>query len=442
MSLTHREDSITGIRQREAQKTKIATSATLVDGSIVLELPEGGICTGTMVKFKSPCNCIEVTNGLTINGRTFAIVDAAKDVITGKGGFWTVNAKLSVVLDCESGHAYLQNTVAAKTIAKLNSHTQDKNNPHGVHATQVPTSEDCATLLDIQSNPNVDEALKALWLLFNMVDLRFKGSDGKFIWNMYRQGVTVQGTTELSGETTYHDYGSDDYSAYMQISVSDDVEIVDGVIKQVNPFTVYIESNEAGIIGCRRGYDAINQSSLVGKYVSYKDSAVYRFTSSTIIDAEWNRHGNSGGTMFDLAWIEITSLGICVVAKNYVGNVESENENAYPDNEWAGDVYYVKINAELGIPNIVNGSYTGLNAYGSASKNGLAFPFVPEMVVIQSETTDKSVTLLHGCTNIGGLTVSWNDDTKSVSWYASSAENQLNSAIKYRYFAIGKGAWV
>lgn len=110
MSLKHREDSITGIRLREAQKTKTATSVELVDGSIVLELmPEGGVCTGTMVKFKAPCGSSAVTGGIVIDGVTYTAVDALGNCITGKRGHWVTDAKVAVIIDASVQKAYVAN---------------------------------------------------------------------------------------------------------------------------------------------------------------------------------------------------------------------------------------------------------------------------------------------------------------------------------------------
>lgn len=109
MSLKHREDSITGIRLREAQKTKTATSATLVDGSIVVELPEGGVCSCTMVKFTTPCDCSAITGGLVIDGITYTLTDALGNCITGEGGYWAANANVAVMIDKASAKAYVIN---------------------------------------------------------------------------------------------------------------------------------------------------------------------------------------------------------------------------------------------------------------------------------------------------------------------------------------------
>ena len=108
MGIKHREDSITGIRLREAQKTKIAISAKIVSGAVVLELPEGGVCTGTTVKFTAPCSCDQVTHGIYIDGNMYKVVDAMHNSLTGASGVWQSGAVISVVLDCMNMWAILQ----------------------------------------------------------------------------------------------------------------------------------------------------------------------------------------------------------------------------------------------------------------------------------------------------------------------------------------------
>jgi hypothetical protein len=112
MGLKHRPDSITEIRLREAQKTKTATSAQLVDGSIVLDLPEGGVCNCTTVKFSAPCDCSAVKGGIVIDGVTYTVVDALGNRITGIGGYWAKNANIAVLIDAENHRAFVTNAAA------------------------------------------------------------------------------------------------------------------------------------------------------------------------------------------------------------------------------------------------------------------------------------------------------------------------------------------
>ena len=121
MSIKYREDSITGIRKREAQQTKIAESSVLIDGSIHLTLPGGHVCDGTMVKFCAPCSCEVVTGGIVINGETYTVVDSMLNCVTGFGGVWDVGAQISVVIDDTNKRAFLNNTSDPLPTLKLSA---------------------------------------------------------------------------------------------------------------------------------------------------------------------------------------------------------------------------------------------------------------------------------------------------------------------------------
>lgn len=453
MGLKYREDSISGIRLEEAQKTKIATSATLVDGSIVLELPEGGVCTGTTVKFKAPCDCAVVTGGLVIGGIEYTVVDTTHKTVTGAAGVWVTGAEIAVIIESEKKRAYIQNSaVGANSEAddaahqEFLAHIQNKTNPHMVTAPQVLTSDECATMLDILEAPNVDEGLKALWRLFDMLNRRFIGSD-KYIWNMYKHGVTSVTSKDMIAGTDSPTLSHINIRANRTVYGS--ASIVDGGIVYSNPQTVTLRATsqyveDISVIVGDTEYPFLDYvASNVGKFIEI-DGSCYQILSSTTADAMVWQHATTSGTVHVSynSRLTIRNLGVPTIAKTYVGNTSSENGNAYPDNEWSGDTFYVKNNIAAGIPNIASGSYTGSGEYGSASKNAVSLPFVPELVVIQSATSDKGVTLLHGCTGTSGLNVAWNDGEKSVTWYhASSAADQLNEAKEYRYFAIGKGVY-
>ena len=87
----------------------IATSARLVDGSIVLELPRL-VDTGTLVKFDAPCDCTAVTDGIVIDGGAYLVVDSNDKVVTGVPGAWVSRAKVAVIIDKEDRFAYIQGT--------------------------------------------------------------------------------------------------------------------------------------------------------------------------------------------------------------------------------------------------------------------------------------------------------------------------------------------
>lgn len=84
--------------------------------NIKLNLP-GAPFTGQLVTFPAPCGCDEVTDGLSINGEIYTIVDAMGNCVTGAGGTWCSGAQVSVALDVENKKAYLQNHTQGARIA-------------------------------------------------------------------------------------------------------------------------------------------------------------------------------------------------------------------------------------------------------------------------------------------------------------------------------------
>lgn len=83
--------------------------------NIKLTLP-GAPFTGQIVSFTAPCDCTNITDGLVINGKTYTVVDALCQCVTGKGGAWIKGAQLSVLLDVENAKAYLQNAAPPRDV--------------------------------------------------------------------------------------------------------------------------------------------------------------------------------------------------------------------------------------------------------------------------------------------------------------------------------------
>lgn len=87
----------------------VATGAALSNGSIVIT-SDKIIGTGTMLKFKAPCDCTAVTKGLVIDKKTYAIVDSLGSNVLGKGGMWASGAFVSVLIDKANLRAFVQNS--------------------------------------------------------------------------------------------------------------------------------------------------------------------------------------------------------------------------------------------------------------------------------------------------------------------------------------------
>ena len=97
---------------------------------------------------------------------------------------------------------------------------------------------------------------------------------------------------------------------------------------------------------------------------------------------------------------------------------------------------------------IKSGYYTGTGTFGSANLNSLTFDFVPKFLMITNRNNAGFCPLMvYGqpgtyCqvgSTTGYLTTTWgNDSGKTVKWYGTSAELQLNnSGQHYVYVAIG-----
>lgn len=100
----------------------IAENAVLSGGRITLTLPNAvTVTTGTLVKFKAPCDCSAVTSGLVIDGQVYTVCDAALNCVTGGNGVsWKSGALVAVVVDTAAKKAFLQNRLAA---AEGHTHT-------------------------------------------------------------------------------------------------------------------------------------------------------------------------------------------------------------------------------------------------------------------------------------------------------------------------------
>ena len=95
----------------------------------------------------------------------------------------------------------------------------------------------------------------------------------------------------------------------------------------------------------------------------------------------------------------------------------------------------------MGFPcQIYVGRYTGTGTYGSGDPNEVTVPFKPQAVFVTSGSVGTTIPMIRPCTSAKNssatLTVTWEDD--GVSWYSTSAANQLNAAgTTYDIVAFG-----
>lgn len=108
--------------------------------NIKLNLPAAPF-SGQIVTFPAPCGCDEVTDGLSINGEIYTIVDGMGICVTGRGGAWCSGAQVSVVLDVENKKAYIQNPAQGARIATgsyVGTGKYGKDNPNTLTFEFVP----------------------------------------------------------------------------------------------------------------------------------------------------------------------------------------------------------------------------------------------------------------------------------------------------------------
>lgn len=84
-----------------------AINSQLSNSQVVLTLPTA-VQTGTIVKFKSPCSCGQVTGGLVVHGETYALLDSLKQPVSANSLMWEANALISVIMDVEEKQAFVQ----------------------------------------------------------------------------------------------------------------------------------------------------------------------------------------------------------------------------------------------------------------------------------------------------------------------------------------------
>ena len=134
--------------------------------------------------------------------------------------------------------------------------------------------------------------------------------------------------------------------------------------------------------------------------------------------------------------------------------VNSANRNAYPDDATEGNLTYrylgIPFDNAAKAPQIFVGSYVGTGQYGSANANIVYTPFTADLLIVVAGNTAQAMSgnvFVRGQGVSGGIgysqtrpasTIRWGE--KSVSWYDTSAVNQLNtSTVTYWVVAAGRG---
>lgn len=173
----------------------IADSAELSGGSIVITSNKI-IGTGTLLKFKAPCDCTAVTGGLVIDGKTYAIVDALRKSVTGTKGTWASGAQVSVLIDKANLFAFIQNrassSVDAVTAVLGTTWTEqaDETFAQTVSVDGVTADKTQAIAVDVAlsgTDIDADVAVLEAWGCVNRCDQ----GDGKLTFVCYGDTPTV-----------------------------------------------------------------------------------------------------------------------------------------------------------------------------------------------------------------------------------------------------------
>lgn len=173
----------------------IADSAELSGGSIVITSKKI-IGTGTLLKFKAPCDCTAVTGGLVIDEKTYAIVDALRKSVIGAKGTWASGAQVSVLIDKANLFAFIQNrassSVDATSVVLSTTWTEqaDETFAQTISVDGVSEDNEQAIAVDVAlsgTDIDADVAVLEAWGCVNRCDQ----GDGKLTFVCYGDKPTV-----------------------------------------------------------------------------------------------------------------------------------------------------------------------------------------------------------------------------------------------------------
>lgn len=378
--------------------------------------------TTQIVTFTAPCNCDEVTDGLSINGEIYTVCDAMGECVTGKGGAWCAGAQISVVLDCENKKAFIQNKASG---------------------TAQNTSITAELADEIGSDPNVENALSVI--NSGLADaLRL----GIYAWRLSSLAEDGYVMGELG---TFKASGAGDYLYSAEIAVENNK------ITLVNPSTVHIK-------GWLEEYVESAQV-LKGMFFDHSSSVYSQGVMFVPADADIKFH-DGGSTGASTIWIPCHGITAFHNASGVLDTVFSTDINAYPKDETVNGVYYEFLGDRTADlmnfgARIQTGSYVGTGTYGKNNPSSLTFEFAPKWVYVygssgSSSSVSKNVDgfsmmfadwMTTDFKRYAGLGSAQNDDEsyakksedgKTFTWYnTDSVGGQHNGTNTHYWIAIG-----
>jgi hypothetical protein len=274
------------------------------------------------------------------------------------------------------------------------------------------------------------------------------GNLNKYWWRRMSISYTITMTDIASGTIG---------SSTQTMHYASSVDVVDGAITLHSPSTASIAISTAGaqaMVSHAPCYYYMGSNSSVIRYLP-SGSTSGTSTSYTV------RYYSSQSRL-EYGSSASVKAKTCAATASYGSEeyVSASARNAYPDSGESGGYDYEYVGQPLSdMPTHLRcetGSYVGTGTYGESNPNSIEFAFTPKLVLIYSSDMSMFTPYIAGASKfysgyfsgttpyLGENTVTLND--KTMSWYGTSAQYQLNKAPTtgfpsfdgtYHYVAIG-----
>lgn len=381
---------------------KVSADAKVANGVLTLTpVTQVKIETGLQITFVAPCDCSEVTS-LSIGGVTYYIVDTNEKPIGYMGVFWLAGTTVTLTLDCENKKAYMPSPVPDPTYNQTEILTEEVKAQFGFGADAIP-NDVFAYLAKFNLHCWSKESSKEQWVM-----------------------KTANGTTLVTLADVLDD--TDWKTFYYGDSVSMNTS---GKLSLTNE-----KSGKARYYG---SYD-VEPADIKGKYITLDHSTFYFVTGDYVFGTY--RNVSAGHRRYTIK----VPTHIVYAEKQVSGTsdqISSADRNAYPDNATEGNFRYTYLGVPLlnalGSLRYKMGSYVGTGTYGSSDRNTISLDFIPRIVIVVKSGSSKIGGSGTGFIYIGQPgDLSFSVNGTSLSWYASSANEQYNtSGVTYYYVALG-----
>ena len=199
--MNHLENGVADVATKTKDIPAYSTATQSVNDSLSITLPENEtVCNGKQITFKTPVDSTVYTT-ITIENVVYTLVTASGECIPNGTLLWKANSMVSVVLDCSTNKAYVQNAehisfgktyvvdVPINWTAASTGYTQTIDVP-GILAVDQP-------IADVMLTGDADADLGALgqWALIH----RITTENGSITLYAYESAPTGAFTIQLKG---------------------------------------------------------------------------------------------------------------------------------------------------------------------------------------------------------------------------------------------------